>query len=389
MPARSVSISALREDAGFSLSFRLREPVAARPTACVILLHGVGGNETNLAGLAEALDPQALVVLPRGPLLLGPAQYGWFRVAFTADGPSPDLAEAEKARETLLRFISELEAAYGVSAGRTLIAGFSQGGIMSASVALSEPERVLGFGILSGRILPELESHLASSGRLKALQAFISHGDMDNVLPASWAQRSEQWLSELGVAYTTHRYPAGHVLSPAMQADFLRWSHALIAGPAEEALPEAQLSIGREQIKLLIRDGAHSPLTLALEIGAEKIARACFRHEAPQPVELEEAIMVVEDALERWSTVIPASARLLAQDAGIHEIALLAGLPDQAELVLSRETIERTFERLVAVAQGRPASVEGLPERRIFAARLLILREFMHHMKREAITVRA
>ncbi|MDP5241268.1 hypothetical protein Q9Q94_17135 [Uliginosibacterium sp. 31-16] len=389
MQAQPASISALREDAGFSLSFRLREPVSSRPTACVILLHGVGGNETNLAEIAEALDPRVLVVLPRGPLLLGPAQYGWFRVTFTADGPRPDLAEADQARETLLRFISELEAAYGLSPGRTIIAGFSQGGIMSASVALSEPERVLGFGILSGRILPELAPHLASPARLKGMQAFISHGELDNVLPASWALRAEQWLSELGVAYATRRFPVGHVLSAEMQADFLRWSHALIARPTEEAAASVELSIGSEQIGLLVREGAHPPETLALEIGTENIAQTCFRHESPQPVELEEAIMVVEDALEHWRTAIPANARLFAQDAGIHEIARLAGLPAQAEVVLSREAIERTFARLVAVSQGRPASAEGLPAGRIFAARLLILREFMHHLKCEAITVRA
>jgi hypothetical protein len=45
----------------------------------------------------------------------------------------------------------------------------------------------------------------------------------------SWAERSEQWLGELGVAYETHRYPVDHLFNADMQMDFLAWADALIA----------------------------------------------------------------------------------------------------------------------------------------------------------------
>ncbi len=227
-------VSALRQDSETGLFFRVREPLSAKPKAGVILLHGVGGNETNLLEVAHALDPEVLVVLPRGPLQFAPGQYGWFRVAFSANGPQIDPVEAEASRKTLIGFIAQLEAIYGVPAGNTLIAGFSQGGIMSASVALSAPEQVCGFGILSGRILPELAAQLASRERLAVLQAFISHGEFDNTLPVSWAQRAEQWLAELGVAFESERYPAGHTLTAAMQADFIAWTHGRIATRSEK-----------------------------------------------------------------------------------------------------------------------------------------------------------
>jgi len=229
MKSPTLAISALRHEPAFALAFRVRQPVPARPTACVILLHGVGSNESNLAGLATAIDPDVLVVLARGPLEFGPEQYGWFRVAFSAEGPRIDPAEAEASRQTMIRFITQLETAYGVPTGNTIVAGFSQGGIMSASVALSTPECVRGFAILSGRILPELEAHLASHERLARLRAFISHGEFDSKLPVSWAQRSEQWLDKLGVVYETHRYPADHTLTTDMQIDFLAWLRSVIA----------------------------------------------------------------------------------------------------------------------------------------------------------------
>ena len=234
MTTRANPISALRQEMESALSYRLREPASTTPKACVILLHGVGGDETNLAEVALALDPNLLVVLPRGPLQFAPGQYGWFRVAFGVNGPKIDPDEAETSRQMLIDFIARLETTYQLTPSSTVIAGFSQGGIMSASVALSAPEQVRGFGILSGRILPELSQHLASRKRLASLHAFISHGELDNKLPVSWAERSEQWLAELGVTYETHRYPAGHTLTTAMQTDFLVWSNGLIASLPEK-----------------------------------------------------------------------------------------------------------------------------------------------------------
>jgi phospholipase/carboxylesterase len=211
----------------FELLFQTRQPKAAQATRLLVLLHGVGGSETNLAALGDAADANTLVVMPRGPLTLGPGQYAWFQVAFTANGPRIDAAQAEHSRQTLIRFVTQLQAAHGIAPRHTAIAGFSQGGILSASVGLSAPECVAGFGLLSGRILPELAPHVADKTRLTRLQAFIGHGEHDSKLPVAWAQRSDQWLQELGVAHLTRLYPIDHSISPEMQADFLAWLNGL------------------------------------------------------------------------------------------------------------------------------------------------------------------
>lgn len=148
------------------------------------------------------------------------------------------------------------------------------------------------------------------------------------------------------------------------------------------------LDIGPDQTRLLIDEGEAAPALHTLGIGVENIARTCFKHEPPEAEELENAIMVIEDALEGWRTLITTDSRLFTLDQGIREIAGLAGLSLQPETVLSREAIENTFGRLLAITRGRPASAEGLPENKMFAARLLILREFMHHMKFESITIK-
>ena len=217
----------LQTNPALGLSFRLMQPAPAQPRRCVILLHGVGSHEASMAGLAQGMNADTLVILPRAPLTLGPGQYAWFRVAFGPQGPSINAEEAERGRRMLIHFVQQIQLKYRITPTNTVIAGFSQGGIMSASVALSTPESVAGFGLLSGRILPELEPHLASSDRLATLKAFVSHGTQDPVLPVTWAQRSDALLTQHGVPHTYHVYPMDHGISDQMHADFLSWLSTL------------------------------------------------------------------------------------------------------------------------------------------------------------------
>jgi phospholipase/carboxylesterase len=123
----------------------------------------------------------------------------------------------------MVSLLAALQSTYAVRASSTVIAGFSQGGILSASVALSSPQSVAGFGLLSGRILPELEPHIAEPPRLAALKAFVGHGTHDTKLPVHWAERADALLSHLGVAHTLKLYPIDHGISAEMHADFMQW----------------------------------------------------------------------------------------------------------------------------------------------------------------------
>lgn len=212
--------SELRSDR--ALAFRTR-PAASNDERLLVLLHGVGGNETNLAALGAAAPADTRVVLARGPLTLGPGQHAWFQVSFGPQGPRPDLAAAESSRLQLARFIAEMQSEFSVTASKTVVAGFSQGGIMSASIGLTLPERVAGFGILAGRILPELAPQISDRASLAGVRAFIGHGRDDSKLPVEWAYKADAWLKELGVNHDMQLYPGDHGIPPQMQADFMRW----------------------------------------------------------------------------------------------------------------------------------------------------------------------
>ena len=211
----------------YALAFRTLEPAAAAPRRLLVLLHGVGGQELQLASLGARVDDDTLVVLPRAPRSLGVDMYGWFRVGFTADGPQIVPEEAEESRLKLIEFIGQLQQRHDIAPSRTVVAGFSQGGILSASVALSAPQAVAGFGLLCGRILPELEPALASRAALETLDGVVIHGRADNKLPVAWAERADAWLRDLGVPHRLKLHAGGHEFNAAMQADFLDWYGAM------------------------------------------------------------------------------------------------------------------------------------------------------------------
>jgi len=218
------------------LRYRLRPAQQAQPgqdkAPCLVLLHGVGGNETDLAEVARQFDPRLTVVLARGPLELGPGQYAWFRVAFTAAGPAIDAAQAESSRVTLLDFIGQLPKLHEIDPARIWLAGFSQGGIMSASVGLTAPARLAGFGILSGRILPEVLPLVKPDGALAQLPAFVSHGVDDGTLGIAFARKARTVLEGYGLPLSYHEYAGGHRLSRPMLLDFRGWLDEQL-GPVE------------------------------------------------------------------------------------------------------------------------------------------------------------
>jgi len=148
-----------------------------------------------------------------------------------------------------------------------------------------------------------------------------------------------------------------------------------------------RLHIGPEEthITFIGANGAERVLTLYL--GAQKITRDYFHHNPPTPDEMETAIMVVEDEISRIRDDIPAGARPFSNDPQLLNIALLAGVTPGESLELSLAAMERMFDRLARVINGRPARFEGLPNEGDFAATLLILREFMHHLAFEQIVI--
>jgi phospholipase/carboxylesterase len=197
-----------------TLVHRFRPPLhaTARPPL-LILLHGVGSNEHDLFGLAPQLDPRFAIVSARAPNTRALGSYAWFDVAFTPSGPVIDAGQAEASRQQLIRFIGEACAAYHADSGHVYLMGFSQGAIMSASIALTRPDLTAGAVLMSGRILPEIRPLIAPAEHLAGLPFLVVHGTDDAVLPIHHGRASRTLLTSLPVRLDYHEYPMGHTIS--------------------------------------------------------------------------------------------------------------------------------------------------------------------------------
>ena len=128
-----------------------------------------------------------------------------------------------------------------------------------------------------------------------------------------------------------------------------------------------------------------TPTHLVLAIGSQHIVQHFFHHQPPTALEVENAIQTVEDEVVRARALVPAGTEIFCADAGVHAIAAAAGVTEVGVQTLSLEQVERTFNRWVALVEGRPQSQDTLPTDPAFAATLLILREFMHHLQTPAL----
>jgi phospholipase/carboxylesterase len=213
----------LIHDAAYAFAFRLLEPRPERARRLLLLLHGVGGAEDELAPLGARVDAATAVALPRAQRAISGAGYGWFREAFGGDGRQIVAEEAEESRLKMIAFVAQLQSRFEVPPACTVLAGFSQGGMLAASVALTAAGEVAGFASCGGRLLREIQAQLSPRPQLERLEALLLHGRDDEVLPPAWAEQADAQLIRLGVPHETRVYPAGHALTPEMRDDFRQW----------------------------------------------------------------------------------------------------------------------------------------------------------------------
>lgn len=209
-----------------SLAHLMRPPLISnqeKAPPLLLLLHGVGSNEQAMFDLAPALNSNFVVVSVRAPFEQGSGRYGWFEVEFRPEGNRINAEQAEYSRGELSRFIGEAVATYGADPRQVYLAGFSQGAIMSAGLALTQPELVAGAVLMSGRILPEIKPYLASRDKLAGLPFLVVHGLYDQVLPVAHGRASRDFLTSLAVEMTYREYEMGHEICRESLAGVVAW----------------------------------------------------------------------------------------------------------------------------------------------------------------------
>jgi phospholipase/carboxylesterase len=157
----------------------------ATPRAAVLLLHGFGSNERDLAGLVPALQLELPWASLRAPLPAGPGA-AWFQI--TTPG-SPDVEPVEAATAAIWAWVDEhLDAST-----RVVPIGFSQGGLMATQLLRTRPERVLAPVVLGGFVLgatQPADDVLATTRP----PVFWGRGAEDRVIAVHAVARTGDWL---------------------------------------------------------------------------------------------------------------------------------------------------------------------------------------------------
>ena len=149
------------------------------------------------------------------------------------------------------------------------------------------------------------------------------------------------------------------------------------------------LHLGDEASALAWGTGAEPDGVAVLPLGLHTLADRYFPGGRLSEMAIEAAIAEVEDIVMPWHGQLPPGARLVSGDAAIAELAAWAGMRGDGPWQFGTESVEHLFNRWVALAQGRPASQDALPTTGAFSATLLVLREWLHHLGFEGITVMA
>lgn len=208
-----------------SLHHLIKEPKEKNKKApLLIMLHGYGSGADDLFSFAGELPDNLFIVSAQAPFTLPPYGNAWYAIHFNnVQGKFSDEVQAVKSRDLIVKFIDEVVENYPVDKDNVTLLGFSQGTILSYSVAFSYPEKIKNVVAISGYLNEDIIKENYQSGDFSGLSVYISHGSQDPVIPVSWARNAPLKLKELNVNHHYSEFPTGHGVSPANLAEIIDW----------------------------------------------------------------------------------------------------------------------------------------------------------------------
>jgi len=208
------------------------------PRASIIILHGLGASGDDFVPLASELDLAAAgavrFVFPHAPsrpvtINGGYVMPAWYDILGLDSHAQREDEAGLRESQALVESLIAREKSRGVSAGRIVLAGFSQGCAMTLMAGLRHGEPLAGLVGLSG-YLP-LAARLAAErhGANRDVPIFMAHGTADPVIPIARARASRDALVALGHDVEWHEYPMPHSLCGEEVADLQRWLQARLS----------------------------------------------------------------------------------------------------------------------------------------------------------------
>jgi phospholipase/carboxylesterase len=207
------------------------------PTACVIVLHGLGADGNDFVPMAQELDLAAVgpvrFVFPHAPVMPVTINNGYrMRAWYDILGRELVQREDEEGLRRSMAAVEELLAAQkqrGIAAERTVLAGFSQGCALTLLTGLRHQERLAGIVGMSG-YLPLASTTAAERSDANALTPiFMGHGEHDDIVIVERGRASRDALVGLGYDVQWQEYPMAHSVCMEEIGDLNRWLVKVLA----------------------------------------------------------------------------------------------------------------------------------------------------------------
>jgi phospholipase/carboxylesterase len=211
----------------------LYQPQGNGPFPTILTIHGRGPNPFDMRGHAPYLcGGKFLMLCPQGPLEtpIGPEAVGYAWYPMSMGGP-PDIEAILSSRKKLQSFLDACLTSYPVDPKKLVALGFSQGGVMAYSLALTDPRRFAALAVSSSWLPKELVPRLSISDAVQSLPTLVQHGAQDPMIEVGRARSSVETLRQLKIPLTFREYEMGHEIRPQSLADLSAWLEEKVLSP--------------------------------------------------------------------------------------------------------------------------------------------------------------
>jgi phospholipase/carboxylesterase len=191
----------------------------------LILLHGLGSNEQDLFSLASHIPSNYIVISARAPYVYG-SGFAWYEISVESGKRKANNQQMSQSQKDIGIFVDQMSQLYDVAIPDVVLAGFSQGAIMSYGVS-SAQLNIKSIGCFGGRISEPVEQQMRLKGDLSHLNTFVAHGTHDQMIDVSEARHAKDVLMTCKANLTYHEYPEGHTISSQMLGDFITWLQSI------------------------------------------------------------------------------------------------------------------------------------------------------------------
>jgi phospholipase/carboxylesterase len=200
-------------------------------TACVIWLHGLGDSGAGFSPIVPELglpkQHSVRFVFPHAPeqavtINQGYVMRSWYDIKSMDLHNRADM-DGVLASELLVKALIQEQIDSGIPANKIVLAGFSQGGVLSLFTGLRYPQKLAGIMALSC-YLPTADTlplELSDNNRDTAI--LQQHGDNDDVVPLKAGKMANSLLKAANYKVVWQTYPMQHNVHPKQIGDIATW----------------------------------------------------------------------------------------------------------------------------------------------------------------------